>query len=130
VKEELSWESVTLYGADVRGGHSQLSMAREVTVHRYFKKWADSGLFQRLWHTVLVFLNQKGRLKNDVHVVDGSLVMVQHLSKKIAFISTKLRPKRAIKFSILVDAQGIPLATSSVPPMIMIPIFLSRQSIR
>ncbi len=81
------------------------------TIHRYFKKWADSGLFQKLWHTVLVFLNQKGRLKNEVHVVDGSLVMVQYLSKQLAFISTKLRPKRAIKFSLLVDGQGIPLAT-------------------
>jgi putative transposase len=81
------------------------------TVHRYFQKWADSGLFQRLWHTVLVFLNQEARLKNDVRSVDGSLVTVQHLSKCVAFISMKLRPKRVIKFSVLVDAQGVPLAT-------------------
>ena len=84
---------------------------KKSTVHRYFKKWADSGLFQRLWHTVLVFLNQNGRLKNELHVVDGSQVVVQYLSKKIAFISSKLRPKRAIKFSLLVDAQGVPLAS-------------------
>ena len=82
------------------------------TVHRYFKKWSDSGLFQKLWHTVLVFLNQRGKLKNDVHVVDSSSIMVQHLPKEIAFVSAKLRPKRAIKFSLLVDAQGIPLATA------------------
>ncbi len=81
------------------------------TVHRYFQRWSESGLFQKLWHSVLIFLNQSGQLKNEAHIVDGSLVTVQHLSKQIAFISTKLRPKRAIKFSLLVDAQGIPLAS-------------------
>ena len=101
------------------------------TVHRYFKKWADSGLFQKLWHTVLVFLNQKGQLKNNVHVVDGSLVGVQHLSKQVAFISTKLRPKRAIKFSLLVDAQGIPLVRLfSALRMSMIQIYLNQQLIK
>ena len=67
---------------------------KKSTVHRYFKKWADSGLFQRFQHTVLVFLNQNGRLKNELHVVDGSQVVVQYFSNKIVFISSKLRPKR------------------------------------
>lgn len=84
---------------------------RRSTVHRYFQKWRDSGLFRKLWQTVLVFLCQLKKLANKVHVVDGSTVMVQHLSKKVAFVSSKFRPKRAIKYSILVDSKGIPLAS-------------------
>src|SRR6476620_2505383 len=81
------------------------------TVHRYFKKWAESGLFRKLWHSILVFLNEKGVLSNEIHIVDGSHVLNQQLLKKEAFVSFKNRPKRAIKFSLLVDSEGIPLAT-------------------
>ena len=51
-------------------------------------------------------------MKRDLHIVDGSQVITQSLPKKIAFISPQYRPKRAIKFSLLVDSDGTPLATT------------------
>ena len=82
------------------------------TVHRYFVKWAKTGLFQRLWKITLAFLVQRNKIKKDVHIIDGSQVLVQSLSRSVAFLSPKYRPKRAIKFSLLIDSKGTPLATS------------------
>jgi hypothetical protein len=47
-----------------------------------------------------------------MHIVDGSQVLVQHLPKTVAFISPKYRPKRAINFSLLIDAKGTPLSAA------------------
>ena len=82
------------------------------TVHRYFVKWAKIGLFQRLWKITLAFLDQRNRIKKDIHIVDGSQVLVQSLPRSVAFLSPKYRPKRAIKLSLLIDSKGTPLATS------------------
>ena len=81
------------------------------TVHRYFTEWAKSGLFLKLWKLCLAFMNKRGKIKRDVHIVDGSQVVTHSLPKTIALISPQYRPKRAIKFSLLVDSDGTPLAT-------------------
>jgi hypothetical protein len=56
-------------------------------------------------------LDNKGHLASKTQIVDGSQVMVQYLPKTVAFVSSKYRPKRTIKFSLLIDSQGIPLST-------------------
>ncbi len=81
------------------------------TVPRYFTEWAKSGLFLKLWKLCLAFMNKRGKIKRDVHIVDGSQVVTHSLPKTIALISPQYRPKRAIKFSLLVDSDGTPLAT-------------------
>jgi len=82
------------------------------TVHRYFTEWAQSGLFLKLWKLCLAFMNKRGKIKRDLHIVDGSQVVTHSLPKTAAFISPQYRPKRAIKFSLLVDSDGIPLTTT------------------
>ena len=57
-------------------------------------------------------MNQRGKIRRDVHIVDGSQVITQSLLKTIALISPHYRPKRAIKFSLLVDSDGTLLATT------------------
>jgi transposase len=49
-------------------------------------------------------------ISDRIQIVDGSQVLVQHLPRSIAFVSPKHKPKRAIKFSLLVDAKGTPLS--------------------
>jgi hypothetical protein len=82
------------------------------TVHRCLIKWAKIALFQRLWKITLVFLDQRNKIKKDVHMVDGSQVLVQSLPQSMAFLGPKCQSKRAIKFSLLIDSNETPLATS------------------
>ena len=81
------------------------------TVHRYFKYWADSEAFSALFKILCSRLNEAGSLDPQIQVIDSSTVTSLFLPKVKAFISVKHRPKRAVKFSVLVDGQGIPLAT-------------------
>jgi transposase len=79
-------------------------------VHRYFLKWARSGLFRELWRIAILVLNDNRLISDKLQVIDGSEVFVQHLPKSVAFVSPKYKPKRAIKFSLLIDSKGTPLS--------------------
>ncbi len=80
------------------------------TVHRYFIKWARTGLFRELWRIAIMILKDHKLISDRIQIVDGSQVLVQHLPRSVAFVSPKHKPKRAIKFSLLVDAKGTPLS--------------------
>jgi transposase len=82
------------------------------TAHCYFTEWTKSGLFLRLCKLCLSFMDKRGKMRRDLHSIDGSQVVTQSLLKTIALISPQYRPKRAIKFSLLVDSDGTLLATT------------------
>jgi hypothetical protein len=94
------------------GEHFRASTALDPRFTDISQNAPNQALFLKLWKLCLAFMDKRGKIKRDVHIIDGSQVVTHSLPKTAAFISSQYRPKRAINFSLLVDSDGTPLVTT------------------
>jgi len=80
------------------------------TAHRYFLEWARHGLFEETW--VILTQTTIAAFGCDTHIqiVDASEKCVKNLTSNAASIGYKHKGKSALKITLLVTAQGIPVA--------------------
>lgn len=88
------------------------SLGKRSTVHGYFLKWAQSGLFKTLWESVTEDAAQEKSLTLGVQVIDATHVLTVDTDKQVSGFSYKYKNKRAVKISLLVDSKGIPISLS------------------
>jgi putative transposase len=79
------------------------------TVHRYFQRWVRAGVFKRLWQAGLNEYDDLKGIDWKWQAADGAMTKAPLGGEKTGKNPTD-RGKIGIKRSLLVNAQGLPLA--------------------
>ena len=80
------------------------------TAHRYFQKWASAGVFLEIWSLFLRDIQNDSRFSCWIQMIDGSDKMTKNMSKKVATLGYKHKSKSALKLSLVITDQGVPIA--------------------
>ena len=79
------------------------------TAHRYFQRWVRAGVFKRLWQAGLSEYDETKGLARQWQAADGTMTKAPLGGEKTGKNPTD-RGKVGTKRSLLVNAQGLPLA--------------------
>lgn len=85
------------------------SFAPSSTIHDYFQKWVEQGVFERMWELALDEYDDLTGIAWKHQSVDVAIVKSPLGGKKTGPNPTD-RGKRGCKRSVLVDARGVPLS--------------------
>ena len=97
------------------------------TVYKRFRRWCQSGLWERVWIKLVNRLRKDRKLSLDVWMVDGSIVRAHHASvggsKNTSTNATenalgKSRGGYSSKLHIACDDDGIPIGVVVTPGQI------------
>ena len=87
-------------------------MGKKSTVHSYFLKWAQAGLFKNLWEAIVTDAAKNGLIESKIQIVDGTPILSVYMPVSISGFSYKHKSKRGMKLELLIDKAGIPLSLS------------------
>ncbi|BCX02303.1 MAG: hypothetical protein KatS3mg053_0241 [Candidatus Roseilinea sp.] len=79
------------------------------TVHRYFQRWVQAGVFKRMWQAGLAEYDEVKGIAWKWQAGDGAMTKAPLGGEKTGKNPTD-RAKRGVKRSLLVDEQGVPLS--------------------
>lgn len=79
------------------------------TVHRWFRKWAQEAVFDRLMHKAGTLVENDGQYKLYECFIDGTFAKAKGGGDGIGCT----KAGKGVKIMIMVDAQGLPLAAYS-----------------
>lgn len=85
------------------------SFGSKSTVHRWFKKWVEQGVFETIIQNAGCLVEQQEGFKLYECFIDGSFCPARGGGDGIG----KTKAGKGIKIMIAVDAQGLPIAVSS-----------------
>jgi putative transposase len=78
------------------------------TLHRYFQRWAQGGLFERMWKAGLEEYDELVGLRLKWQAVDGAITKAP-LGGDATGANPTDRGKRGTKRSLLVEEKGVPI---------------------
>jgi transposase len=79
------------------------------TVHRWFKKWVDDGVFERLMYDVAARVETRGDYKLYECFIDGTFAKAKGGGDGVGCT----RAGKGVKIMVLVDARGLPVAVDT-----------------
>ena len=82
------------------------------TAHRYFTRLATEGVFEDLWKSIVLYLIENGYRNCEFLIVDGSDRTVKNMLTGVADIGFKHKGKNAIKITLVVTQDGLPMGIS------------------
>jgi transposase len=84
------------------------------TVHRWFKKWVEDGVFERLMHDAAARVETRGAYKLYECFIDGTFSKAKGGGDGVGCT----KAGKGVKIMVLVDARGLPVAidTCSASP--------------
>jgi transposase len=85
-------------------------MGKRSTIHGYFLEWAEAGLFKTLWEQIAIDAAKLGLIDPSLQMIDGTHILTVYMPNELSGFSYKHKNKRAVKISILIDSQGIPVS--------------------
>ena len=81
------------------------------TVHRWFKKWVEAGVFESLMREAGRFVEERGGYRLYECFIDGTFSKAKSGGEGIGL--TKVG--KGVKIMVLVDARGLPVAVDTAP---------------
>jgi putative transposase len=84
------------------------------TLHRYFQRWTRAGIFKRMWRAGLEEYDELKGIEWKWQAVDAAMTKAP-LGGQAAGANPTDRAKRGTKRSLLVEAEGVPLAITVGP---------------
>ena len=81
------------------------------TVHRWFLKWVNAGVFESLMRAVSRCVEEAGRFRLYECFIDGTFSKAKSGGDGLGCT----RVGKGVKIMILVDAKGLPVAACSTP---------------
>jgi transposase len=83
---------------------------KKSTVHKYHLEWAQMGLYTELWKTVALEALTFEGMDVSFQIIDGSDIKISSFPKEDADHGYKYPSKRAIKLTIIINADGMPVS--------------------
>ena len=81
------------------------------TVHRWFMRWVDDGVFEHLMQAAGRVIEQRGEYKLYECFIDGTFVKAKGGGDGIGCT----KAGKGMKIMVLVDAKGLPVAVDTAP---------------